>query len=247
MSKTQLIEKILGNTAVKLECLSCGDKLFEEVGKVWWCNKCGYGRLNDEFDAAVYDDLYARKYEAYLYSDQGMLLNTFRLHFVLSYVKPSQKSVLLDYGCASGGFVRGTVDFWHTIGYDVNPSYAKYWEKRQQVCLHPWGQIDFRLSPPTQTVDILTCFDSLEHVTSPGGLLMYYSPKHVFISIPLVGKKRLLTSKHYRTDEHLHYFTHKSLVGFMKKHGYKMLERSVRESELGREDVWTYAFRKKKK
>lgn len=246
MSKTQEVEEILGNDTAKLECLSCGDKLTEAVGKVWWCDKCGYGRLDAAFDQEVYDDSYARKYESYLYSDQGKLLNTFRLQFVLTYVYPSQDSVLLDYGCASGGFVRGAVDYWSTIGYDVNPSFVQYWEKRQEISLQIWKQIDFRISPPTQTVDILTCFDSLEHVTSPGGLLVYYAPEHVFISIPLVEKKRLLTSKHYRTDEHLHYFTHKSLVGFMKQHGYRLLKRSARESELGREDVWTYAFHKKK-
>lgn len=247
MPRMQEIGAILGNKTIKLECLVCGDRLNESVGKVWWCNKCGYGRLNAAFDQAVYDNAYADRYESYLDSDRGKLLNTFRLHFVLSYATPAPEKVLLDYGCASGGFVRGAVDFWNVIGYDVNPSYAQYWRRRQKFSPKTWGQIDFRVSPPTQTVDVLTCFDSLEHVTSPGGLLMYYAPEHVFISIPLVEKNRLLASKHYRTDEHLHYFTHRSLVEFMKKHGYRMLEKSARESELGREDVSTYAFHKKKK
>ncbi len=246
MPKAQEAEKLLIDKSTKMQCLACSRKLAGEVGKVWWCSKCDYGRLDGSFDRKVYDAGYAKKYEGYLYSEQGEQLNDFRVDFVLTYAKPSKEKVLLDYGCASGGFAHKAAKFWKVIGYDVNTVFAQYWDKRKKSDVKEWGEVEFRITPPTEAVDILTCFDSLEHVTSPGGLLVYYAPKCVFISIPLVEKKRLLTSRHYRTDEHLHYFTHKSLVRFMRKHKYNMLKKSARETELGREDVWTYAFYKKK-
>jgi hypothetical protein len=54
----------------------------------------------------------------------------------------------------------------------------------------------------------------------------------------------VLRSKHFRPQEHIWYFTREGLVNAMKACGFSLVAESDFETELGREDIGTFAFRR---
>jgi hypothetical protein len=54
----------------------------------------------------------------------------------------------------------------------------------------------------------------------------------------------VLRSKHFRPTEHCWYFTRPGLVFAMKLCGFVLVSESNIETELGREDIGTFAFRR---
>jgi hypothetical protein len=53
-----------------------------------------------------------------------------------------------------------------------------------------------------------------------------------------------LRSKHFRPTEHYWYFSRDGLVFAMKGCGFALVAESNVETELGREDIGTFAFRR---
>ena len=103
-----------------------------------------------------------------------------------------------------------------------------------------------------QSYDYIVCADVLEHLREPGrllaGLVDLLKPHgSVLISIPNIGYlgvvANLLAGEFHYTQEglldstHLHFFTRKSLLEFLAKHGFKAVqldyvEQSIEQSEF---------------
>ena len=67
----------------------------------------------------------------------------------------------------------------------------------------------------------------------------------LFMSLPVFNDvDHVLRSKHFKPDEHFWYFTRDGLVAAMLMCGFKLVAESDVESELGREDIGTFAFRR---
>ena len=56
--------------------------------------------------------------------------------------------------------------------------------------------------------------------------------------------KRLVRDPHFRPDEHCWYFTRDGLMFAMNACGFALVTESSIETELGREDIGTFAFRR---
>ena len=56
--------------------------------------------------------------------------------------------------------------------------------------------------------------------------------------------RHCLKSKHFKPGEHLHYFTHDGLLLWFEQQGFACVEHNDIESQLGREGITSYAFRR---
>ena len=211
-----------------------------------WCKRCMHGQSIYAFDKSVYDYDYATEYLKRANSYMSTTLNAFRLEFTLGATKdiPLPKMRLLDFGCAAGVFVAalkfrisGNIKAY---GYDVNVSHEDRWEDTAKFLFTD-------LSKVPQPLNVITFFDSLEHVEDPKGLIKYLDPRYVITSIPVFSPsgKNLTKSRHYKPVEHLHYFSTASIKKMLRDLGYSTVDTSSKESSLGRDNIQTFAFRKK--
>lgn len=90
----------------------------------------------------------------------------------------------------------------------------------------------------------VTLWDVLEHIPDYPALLANVR-EWLFLSLPIFrDAEHVLRSKHFRPDEHCWYWTRDGLVHAMKQCGFALKSESRIETELGREDIGTFAFRR---
>jgi hypothetical protein len=171
----------------------------------------------------TYEEDYWDKYVIYDATKMGEQLTKARVDFVNKF----WKGKVVDIGIGAGRFVQESEGF----GFDVNPSAIK-WLKNNDLWLDPYKE----------SVDAITCWDSLEHIVDPVKLIDQVK-KWVFVSIPIFASgESALKSKHYRPGEHIWYFTERGLIHWMHRHGFTIKGHSDVETKLGREDIKSYAF-----
>jgi hypothetical protein len=77
------------------------------------------------------------------------------------------------------------------------------------------------------------------------GLLLANCREWLFLSLPIFrDAEHVLRSKHFKPAEHCWHFTRDGLLFAMKSCGFTMVSESNVETELGREDIGTFAFRR---
>lgn len=159
-------------------------------------------------------------------------LNDFRTSLVNSYTK----GLILDFGVGCGQFLHWRGD---CLGYDICPQ-AVAWLKKEGLFFNPYKEnLDER------GIIGVTFFDSLEHLREPKKILKRITGQYVFVSLPIFqNKEHVLKSKHFKPREHYWYFTHRSFRAFIKECGFKMLDCRNDEIFIGREDIYTYVFRR---
>jgi hypothetical protein len=214
------------------------DALAPNITSVNWCKICTHGASIYNFDKAVYNVDYARIYDKYKFSPINAKLHEFRRRFTIQNAPPGDYPILLDFGCATGEFCRKVADVYDTHGYDVNTSYTDAWRVDETTT--------YSTKLADRQFDVVTFFDSLEHVHDPLHLITYLNPGAVIVSIPMMDRRSWVNSKHLKPKEHLHYFTSRSLLQMFSIAGYVPVMFSQVESQLGREKITTYAFRKRK-
>lgn len=133
---------------------------------------------------------------------------------------------VVDVGIGGGRFVTEM----DCMGFDVCPDAIK------------WLIQGRRFSTPS--VEAVTCWDSLEHMKDPVGFVSGIT-KWVFVSMPIYeNKKHCLNSKHYKPGEHIWYWTHDGLVRWFRRCGFELIEYNDMESQIGREGILSYAFKR---
>jgi 2-polyprenyl-3-methyl-5-hydroxy-6-metoxy-1,4-benzoquinol methylase len=162
-------------------------------------------------------------------------INQARVELVNEYI-PRWKKVL-DFGCGNGDFMTA-VNKTHILiyGYDVMPDAIKNL-KSEKAYLNPY-QDDIR------GISGVCMWDVLEHLSEPKEILEII-PKgaYLFMSIPIFETLHdIKKSHHYRPNEHFWYFTHNGILAYMDM--FKLLEYNDIETDLGREGIRTYVFRK---
>jgi hypothetical protein len=181
---------------------------------------------------AKYDVEYFNKYVRYERTPIGHKINAFRKRIVNKYTRAK----VLDIGIGSGSFIkyRG-----NCLGYDINPK-GRAWLEKKGLFFDPYRLADFN---PIRGV---TFFDSLEHIRRPEVIFYSLTDQFVFVSIPIFKDlEHLLKSKHLRKDEHYYYFTEKGFIEYMSNYSFNLLEIRDDEIKCGREDVYTFIFKKK--
>jgi hypothetical protein len=174
-----------------------------------------------------YEHDYWEKYLGYDKSPMGEALTHARKELVTFYHSGS----IVDIGIGGGRFVdaMGAKGF----GFDVNADAINWLMETDRFC-----------DPYAGPVDAISCWDSLEHIPSPEVLIAQVK-KYVFVSLPIFENPNGITrSKHYRPGEHIWYWSDMGLIKWFKELGFDIVEKNNMETELGREAISTYVFRR---
>jgi len=195
----------------------------------WWLQH-GIGYYPVEAGHAPYDQDYFDSFDRNAQTELGRALMQARFNFV----ERHYRGTLIDVGIGSGAFVelrnqRGR----STYGYDVNPAGLAWLEQRMLL-----------VDPHLVSFDAVTLWDVLEHIPDFQSLLANVR-EWVFLSLPIFrDAEHALRSKHFKPEEHCWYFTRNGLVFAMQTCGFALVSESNIETELGREDIGTFAFRR---
>lgn len=200
-------------------------------GLVWdLVNGIGFYNVGLCHAKMAYDSDYFKKYVGYAATKMGEELDGFRVGLVNRYV-PNEH--VIDVGVGCGNFVEKRGE--GTFGYDINPA-AVEWLAKNGLWWDPW---QFQMPHAT-------FWDSLEHFADPGAILARVR-EFAFVSIPIFRDAvHAEQSKHFRPDEHYWYFTRPGLLEFMRNRGFDRLEETDRETRLGREDIMTFVFKRRR-
>lgn len=172
-----------------------------------------------------YSGPYFEKYQVLDATPMGAELTAARV----AMVKRHYAGGVVDIGIGGGRFVLDA-DGW---GYDVNAD-AVAWLKGRERYFDVYAH----------ATEAISCWDSLEHIPEPEKLLDQVG-EWVFVSMPVYRDQRdCLASKHYKPGEHLHYWSTRGLISWFARQGFGCVEINERESELGREGITSFAFRR---
>ena len=123
---------------------------------------------------------------------------------------------LLDYGEGSGRFREIAAPTWPAFGYDLG----------RPMPPGPW--------------DVVTFFDSLEHLSNPAEAIRDLQPAWIMVSVPWCHYPDhpgcFLGWKHRKPGEHLWHFSAEGLDEFMHWMGYEPVMRSCFEDEIRTRD-----------
>jgi 2-polyprenyl-3-methyl-5-hydroxy-6-metoxy-1,4-benzoquinol methylase len=166
---------------------------------------------------------YFAKVKAYEDTEVARAVNAGRCAFLL----------LLDIGTGSGAFMREAKGWgFEAKGYDVIPEVVEMLQAAESY------------SEDIGAADIVTMWDTLEHLEAPEAVLKRVRRgAWLFVSIPVFEDlSKIRKSKHYRPGEHLYYWTHEGLVNWLALYGFRFVALSAHEIEAGREAIGAFAF-----
>lgn len=210
-----------------------------------WNAELGYGFFPVDPGEWPYDEAYRAKYEAMAGTPMARRLNTHRValakHAAEKIVRLHKPPSFLDVGPGDGAFMGELIhdlpegeDF--VYGFDVNPAMITKLKAENR-----WGVPGLVMSNPSWMWDVITFWDSFEHIHRPD--LAVRATRAVAMSIPIFkNRAHVLESKHFRPDEHVWYFTHEGIITFMKKCGFSCVYYCDTETRIGREDIKSYIF-----
>lgn len=191
----------------------------EELGRGWHTRP-----------AMRYEGQYFAHYQKLDATHMGELLTKARLELVRKYTDPTQG---IDIGIGGGRYVE---ESW-SGGYDVCHD-AVEWLHTKGAYRNPYEDNS------TGPVRHVTCWDSLEHIPEPEKLLAKVTG-WLFVSMPVYDDMAdVLQSKHYKPGEHLHYFTAVGFINWCAQQGFECVEINHAESELGRDGIASFAFKR---
>lgn len=188
-----------------------------------WSPEKGYGWHSRP--AMLYSGDYFAHYQKLDNTKMGALLTRARLELVGKYTKPNFGC---DIGIGGGRYVQESGGY----GFDVCADAVK-WLKDNRLFVSE----DTRLQ-------VATCWDSLEHIPDPRALLARVS-EWLFVSLPVFeDADEVLSSKHYKPGEHLWYFSPTGFINWCAEQGFECVEMNRVESDLGREGIMSFAFKR---
>jgi len=182
---------------------------------------------------------YAQEYYELLksYEDRriGISINNGRLLTVAKYLNKNDK--IVDIGCGCGTFIK-RYNSKNIYGYDINPFMVKRLRDKY-IDIYAEDIVSF---------NGFIFWDSMEHIAEPSVILKRIPHQaYIFISIPIFKDiTKIKDSKHYRPNEHYWYFTETGLKRYLNSYGYKFIEMLDFECKAGREDIYTFVFKKVK-
>lgn len=204
------------------------DALFSRRRLTWW-PQIGIGYYPVEVGIEPYDQDYFDNFDRNARTPLGQALMKARVEFVDRHYQ----GALVDVGIGSGAFIERRAERRTTWGYDVNPAGIKWLEDRRLF-----------VDPYRCPFDAMTLWDVIEHIPHYQ-LLLANVRKWLFVSTPIYrDAEHVLRSKHFKPAEHCWYFTQPGIVYAMKLCGFALASESTVETDLGREDIGTFAFKR---
>jgi hypothetical protein len=175
-----------------------------------------------------YDDSYFDKYSEYEKTDLGKKLNDWRVKLVNRFCSGK----VLDIGIGCGSFLKQR---GNCFGYDVCKK-AVDWLRENDLFLSPYNG-------DLSQIECVTFFDSFEHIDDLDLIMSRVKSKKIIISIPVfTSRSNAVSSRHFRPNEHFHYFSINALMAYMRSHDQRCIWVSDYESELGRDSIITFCF-----
>lgn len=208
------------------------DAILAEGRLIWW-PEIGVGYYPVTAGITPYDQEYFDRFARQADSNIGRALMRARCDLV---EKHYQGRDLVDVGIGSGAFInersrRGRA----SCGFDVNPAGIRWLHERLKL-----------VDPYAIPFNAMTMWDVLEHIPDFRPLLANVW-EWLFVSLPIFeNADHVLRSKHFRPDEHCWYFTHAGLARVLNDLGFLLVEYSDIETKLGREDIGSFVFRRKR-
>lgn len=195
----------------------------------WW-PQLGVGYYPVETGHAPYDQSYFDNFDRNARTPLGRALMQARVDFV----EQHWQGPVIDVGIGSGAFIElRRARNRATYGYDINPA-GRHWLAERKLLLNPY------LMP----FDAMTLWDVLEHIADFPTLLANVR-EWLFLALPIFrDADHVLRSKHFKPEEHIWYLSHEGLVYVMGLCGFGLVMESTIETDLGREDIGTFAFRR---
>lgn len=198
---------------------------FSHCRLTWW-PQLGIGYYPVEAGIEPYDQDYFDNFARNSDSLLGRALMRARVEFV----EQHYQGPLIDVGVGSGAFIEAR---GRTYGYDVNPA-GIGWLMDRRLFVDPYEML----------FNAASMWDVLEHMPDYPRLLANVR-EWLFLSLPIFsGPEHVLRSKHFKPKEHCWYFSPAGLVVAMKQCGFALVSESMFETELGREDIGSFAFRR---
>jgi len=234
--------------ALRAQCPACGGAGGRVIGrKADWamvrCPVCGLVHSHpppvervrvkyvEQYDLAAHFEVFeARKRVLYE-------------HRLARLARPqSGRDRLCDVGCAGGQFLQlARAQGWSIFGVEMNPPAAARARERGAVIFE--GRLEELDTPPWETFDLVTCWDTLEHTPSPvlfvERLVRLLKPGGTLALTTL--NQRSLAWTVFRTrwsmvvDDHFTYWTARSLTRLLEQAGLSILDVDI--FALGRDFV----------
>ena len=146
---------------------------------------------------------------------------------IRKYKKPTR---VLDVGCGVGLFLQKVkANGWNGVGVDMSKPAVTY-ARNHGLEVH-LGRIE-QSSFKTETFDVITLFQTIEHLEDPlkilkklhsllkvGGVLLITTPSETSFLARILGKFWF----GYRNIEHLYFYNKQSLTAMQKKVGFKKI------------------------
>jgi len=154
---------------------------------------------------------------------------------------------ILDIGCGSGGWLSVLGEGWEKHGVEVSPRAAEIARKvaSAQVFCGP-----FEHYQTEQTFDVVTAFALIEHLANPR-TLVEWSYRHLRSGgymILMTGDRESRAAREwgeswplYEPDEHVHFFSHRSLSCLVTSVGFGVKRMEWRYGVA--QDVGRYVWR----
>lgn len=178
---------------------------------------------------ALYGFSYWEEYRARDRTPMGYALTAARVDLVRRHGATS----VLDVGIGGGAFLSAAKAAGLAVqGTDIN-EHALGWLQRRG---ERWDGTGEGLT--------LTFWDSIEHIEDAGAKLLEQAGM-VFLSTPIYrDQHHARTSRHWKPGEHIAYFTDAGLRYFMALHDFECIDQNTMESDLGRDGIGSYVFRR---
>ncbi len=190
-----------------------------------WLPEIGMGYFPTPDDPADAPD-YFPIYEKYGDSEMGHALTKKRVQFVDEF----HEGAVIDIGIGCGQFIEARPN---TKGCDVNEKGIAWLNERGLF-----------MDPTVGKMQAATFWDSLEHIKNPDAILNNIT-KWAFVSLPIFeNADHILRSKHFKKDEHCWYWTREGFISWMYKKGFDLVTDETFESDMGREDIQTFCFKR---
>jgi hypothetical protein len=208
---------------------------YQEVKGLVWFTRLGYGYLPQKKPFA-YDMEYYLHYVELERHGLAFELSKRRAEFSDKYISDR---MVIDVGIGAGTFIKVRNWKWkkaNTFGTDVCEE-GLLWLREQGL----------EYSLTGRDCEVATFWDSLEHTLDASVYLAKVKDIAV-ITTPEYpdNPEGVMKSKHFKPDEHIYYFTREGIENFMDYYGFELKEISEFERGVGRQDITSYIFARKK-
>lgn len=206
------------------------------------CKHCGLEYTDRSPSVDLLRDIYSERYFSskgagtsffdYLFEEKAMAVNALkRLEGIRKFKEIAGKSRLLDIGCATGVFLEAASGLCDVEGVELSEFASRYAREKKGLAVKTGTLLEAAL--PDGHFDVITMWDVVEHIPSPledlrevrrvmkdDGLFVLTTGDVESLLARICGKNWHL----YNPEQHLSYFSGKTMELLLSKTGFRVLK-----------------------